>query len=341
MISTRRNCVVAPWLSSVISIVLLSSEVVYGGECPYASETQSEQVFIDCYDISTDGKVTINKQEKSTQRNFKFHFLNMSSVQFTLSIYPSSYKYANTIALFSFEKVPRKWDITTAGIQLGNFGKYDHAVDSTSSFSMKVTQTGPNNGSITIQNISNSYSNDTSVPKSPGASSDTLQLIPSYSRSRISTEYYEYINTTTSGKITTSTIVSGNRNFINTTLYISIYCLSDCTYELLLKSKNSYLSNTCPNGMGLSKSNNSLCCPYNGCNGNGNCVMDHGNTKLPICICDKGYTGKGCATATETSAIYGFYIGGLLVIAFFVVCGSFTVMRSFMNSLAPSGKKMR
>ena len=69
--------------------------------------------------------------------------------------------------------------------------------------------------------------------------------------------------------------------------------------------------------------------------------MDHSNTKLPICICDKGYTGEGCATATEISAIYGIYIGGLLIIAFFVVCGSFTVMRSFMNSLAPSGKKMR
>ena len=308
MISTRINCGFASWLLTVISIS--SAKVVYGGECPYASETQSKQVFIDCYDISADGKVTVNNQEKSTQRNFKFHFLNMTSVQFTLSIHPSSYNYANTIALFSFEKVPRKWDITTAGIQLGNFGKYYHAVDSTSSFMTKVTQTGPKNGSITIQNVLNSYSNNTSVPKSPGASDDKLLLIPSYSRSRITTEYYEYINTTTTGKITTSTIVSGNRNFINTTLYISVYCLSDCSYELSLKSKNSYLSNTCPNGMGLSKTNNSLCCPYNGCNGNGNCVMDHSNTKLPICMCDKGYNGEECITATETSAIYGIYIGG-------------------------------
>ena len=78
------------------------SEVI-AGKCPSASKTSSSAKFVDCYDVSNDGKITIVNQRKSTQRNFKFAFLNMTSIRFTLMIKGSNiYKYANTVAIFRF-----------------------------------------------------------------------------------------------------------------------------------------------------------------------------------------------------------------------------------------------
>ena len=76
-------------------------------------------------------------------------------------------------------------------------------------------------------------------------------------------------------------------------VYISVYCLSDCSYDLDIRAQGSYLPDTCGGKMGLSKPNNGLCCPYNGCNNNGFCVIDDVK-KEPICKCDSGYSGVGC-----------------------------------------------
>ena len=323
-------------------IISMKNHEVIAGKCPSASKTSSSAKFVDCYDVSNDGKITIVNQRKSTQRNFKFAFLNMTSIRFTLMIKGSNiYKYANTVALFSFEKVPKEWDITTAGIQLGKFGTYNSNVNANCSFQMKVSKSGQNIGSISFDMYANSYSNFTTIPNNPNTSTGKLQMIKAYDAKRITTEYYEYTNTTTSGTITTSTKVSGNRKFINTTLYISVYCISDCNYDLVLKGGNAYLADTCPQGFALSKSNNALCCPYNGCNKHGNCIIND-KTNLPSCNCDVGYTGIGCDIALQDQLpTYGIYIGGLLVIAFLVVFGSFMVMNLFMKSLAPRGKKFK
>ena len=93
--------------------------------------------------------------------------------------------------------------------------------------------------------------------------------------------------------------------------------------------------------MGLSKPDNGLCCPYNGCNNNGFCVIDDVK-KEPICKCDSGYSGVGCENAIVNSpplATYGIYIGGLLALASVVVCCSFIIMNTFMASLIPQSKK--
>ena len=80
---------------------------------------------------------------------------------------------------------------------------------------------------------------------------------------------------------------------------------------------------------------------YNGCNKHGNCIIND-KTNLPSCNCDVGYTGIGCDIALQDQLpTYGIYIGGLLVIAFLVVFGSFMVMNLFMKSLAPRGKKFK
>ena len=66
-------------------IISMKNHEVIAGKCPSASKTPSSAKFVDCYDVSNDGKITIVNQRKSTQRNFKFAFLNMTSIRFIVS----------------------------------------------------------------------------------------------------------------------------------------------------------------------------------------------------------------------------------------------------------------
>ena len=203
----------------------------------------------------------------------------------------------------------------------------------------------PESRRITLENGRHCYSNGSSVPNSP-SSNEVLQVIPSWSDKYFSREKFNVLTTTTSitasGSTTTTTKSSWYRHYVNFSVYISVYCLSDCSYDLDIRAQGSYLPDTCGGTMGLSKPNNGLCCPYNGCNSRGVCVIDY-DKKEPICKCDSGYSGVGCENeniiVTNSLATYGIYIGGLLALATVVVCCSFVIMNTFMASLIPQSKK--
>ena len=70
--------------------------------------------------------------------------------------------------------MPKEWDITTAGIQLGKFGTYNSNVNANCSFQMKVSKSGQNIGSISFDMYANSYSNFTTIPNNPNTSTGKI-----------------------------------------------------------------------------------------------------------------------------------------------------------------------
>ena len=276
---------------------------------------------VPCFYLSQEGAMVVENQAHTSQRNFKIHIANVSTLRIAIdqSQTVAALKYTNLMALLHFERVPREWDFATAQMAMGTFGMY-----TTENRTIECTLSQAPEGSV-ITGFSGEACHSAQSGGMPGYQQFSRGDLAEVKNTTTTVEYYSTTTTTVSAGSTVVNVVRHNRTFMSTSLYMSVYCLGPCNYSIVLRSNNSFVQGSCPGASsdgnesvsGLDGPTNGLCCQH-GCSKAGRCVVAKTKDTLsraidPLsheteCVCNMFRKGAYCQLDAPPSYWYNCFM---------------------------------